>query len=99
MKNQSRDSFPSDTKKNPKDCMTVTLRSGKELQGREEAEKKKNEVEIEKANQNSMRSEKKQNKAGLLHTNEPMKEQDEMAKEEKVQKEEVRVYQAPVPFP
>ena len=33
MKNQSRDSFPSDTKKNPKDCMTVTL-SGKDLKER-----------------------------------------------------------------
>ena len=32
MQNQSRDSFPSDTKKNPKDYMVVTLRSGKELQ-------------------------------------------------------------------
>ena len=31
MQNQSRDSFLSDTKKNPKDCMKVTLRSGKEL--------------------------------------------------------------------
>ena len=31
MQNQSRDSFPSGTKKNPKDCMSVTLRSGKEL--------------------------------------------------------------------
>ena len=27
--NQSRDSFLSNTKKNPKDCMTITLRSGK----------------------------------------------------------------------
>ena len=31
MQNQSRDSFPSDTKKNPKDCMKVTLKSSKEL--------------------------------------------------------------------
>ena len=31
LQNQSRDSFPSDTKKNPKDCMAITLRSGKEL--------------------------------------------------------------------
>ena len=37
--NQSRDSFPSDTKKNPKDCMEITLRSGKELQVIKEAEK------------------------------------------------------------
>ena len=98
MQNQFRDSFRSDTKKNPKDCMVVTLRSGKELQGREEVEKKKNDGEIKKANQNSMSSEKKKNKARLSETNEQMKEQDEVAKEEKVKKEEVRVYQAPIPF-
>ena len=38
MQNQSRDSFPSDTKKNPKDGMAITLRSGRELQKREEYE-------------------------------------------------------------
>ena len=38
MQNQSRDFFPIGTKKNPKDCMVVTLVSGKELQGREEEE-------------------------------------------------------------
>ena len=65
MQNQSRDSFPSDTMKNPKDCMVVTLRSGKELQGREEAKKQKNEVEIEKVNQDSMSGEREKNKAGL----------------------------------
>ena len=31
MQNQSKDSFPSDTRKNPKDCMVVTQRSGREL--------------------------------------------------------------------
>ena len=31
MQNQSKDSFLSDTRKNPKDCMAVTLRSGREL--------------------------------------------------------------------
>ena len=40
MQNQSRDSFPSDTKKNPKDCMEITLRSGRELQKRDEKETK-----------------------------------------------------------
>ena len=38
MQNQPRDSFPSDTKKNPKDCMAVTLRSGKELTGSNEVD-------------------------------------------------------------
>ena len=46
MKNQSRDSFPSDTKKNPKDCMAVTLRSGKEL-----VKKEKKKVMIKKDKQ------------------------------------------------
>ena len=45
MKNQSRDSFPCDTKKNPKDCMAITLRSGRELQKREEYEINLNENE------------------------------------------------------
>ena len=31
MQNQSRDAFLSDTKKNPKECMAITLRSGREL--------------------------------------------------------------------
>ena len=39
MQNQSRDSFPSDTKKNPKDCMVIILRSGRELKKREEKRK------------------------------------------------------------
>ena len=34
MQNQSKDAFLSDTKKNPKDHMVVTLRSGRELESR-----------------------------------------------------------------
>ena len=36
MQNLLKDSLPSDTKKNPKDYMVITLRSGGELQKREE---------------------------------------------------------------
>ena len=32
LQSQQKDAFPSDTKKNPKDCMAVQLRSGKELE-------------------------------------------------------------------
>ena len=38
MQNQIKDAFPSDTKKNPKGCMVVQLRSGKELE-KEKSEK------------------------------------------------------------
>ena len=58
MLNQSRDFFPSDTKKNPKDCMALTLRSGKELQERKEAEKKQIDDETQSEDQNSTRSKK-----------------------------------------
>ena len=45
MLNQSKDAFPSDTKKNPKDCMVVTLRSRREIESRKEEEKKNTEKE------------------------------------------------------
>ena len=45
MQNQSKDSFPSDTKKNPKDYTEITLRSGRELQKRKEEENKKTKKE------------------------------------------------------
>ena len=41
--NQSKDAFLSDINKNPKDCMVVTLRSGRELESRKEDEQKKTE--------------------------------------------------------
>ena len=54
MQNQCRDSFPSDTKKNPKDCMAITLRNGRELQKIEEDEikltKKEEKTETGKEN-------------------------------------------------
>ena len=34
MLNKPKDAFPSDTRKNPKDCMAITLRSGRELEKR-----------------------------------------------------------------
>ena len=43
MKNQSKDVFPSDTKKNPKDYMAVTLRSGRGLEERRNDNKKAEE--------------------------------------------------------
>ena len=44
IQNQSKDVFLSDTKKNPKDCMTISLKSGRGLKEREENEKKMVEI-------------------------------------------------------
>ena len=53
MPNQNKRTFPSDTQKNPKDCMTIQLRSGKDLSSNKEteAEKEKTEEKEEKNNQ------------------------------------------------
>ena len=59
VQNQSRDSFPSYTKKKPKDCMAVTLRSGKELKSINEAEMKQTEAKTEKIYHNLIIREKK----------------------------------------
>ena len=40
MPNQSKGTFPSDTQKNPKDCMAVQLRSGKEVRNNSKKERK-----------------------------------------------------------
>ena len=40
MQNQNKGEFPSDTQKNPKDCMEIQLRSGKEVSSSSRKEKK-----------------------------------------------------------
>ena len=62
MKTQSRYSFPSDTKKNPKDCMEITLRSGRELQKRKEDEK----IITEKKEKEETGKENEQNSSKLI---------------------------------
>ena len=47
MPNQSKGTFPSDTQKNPKDCMVIQLRSGKDLSSNKRTERKE-ETEVEK---------------------------------------------------
>ena len=50
--NQNKGTFPSDTQKNPNDCMTIQLRSGKDLRSNKETEAEKEKTE-EKAEKNS----------------------------------------------
>ena len=46
LQSQRKEAFPSDTKKNPKDCMAVQLRSGKELEMMKEKNDSSKEKEI-----------------------------------------------------
>ena len=58
MPNQSKGTFPSDTQKNPKDCMEIQLRSGKDLisnkttERKEETKAEKEETEKEEEKNN-----------------------------------------------
>ena len=66
LQNQIKDAFPSDMKKNPKDCMAVQLRSGKELE-KEKSEKeegKKGEGSLENAESLEKERKKEQQEEG-----------------------------------
>ena len=94
--NHTKDAFPSDTQKNPRDCMAVQLRSGKELSSSRAENKEKTEQEEEKeTGRESIKSSselttKTENK---VQTKQPGK------KCEQKQKEKVQAYTPAVPFP
>ena len=96
MKNQSKDAFLSDTRKNLKDCMAVTLRSGREL---EERRNEKKETEEEKHAE--IGAELKQHSLEVVEENRTAKIQQEQQVERGNlrKKEEVKAYNPQVPFP
>ena len=85
MPNKSKGTFPSDTQKNPKDCMAVQLRSGKEVGNNSKKEKK------EETNA-------KQEETGKEGEKSIQTEQPGGSSEQK-QKERVPAYTPIVPFP
>ena len=48
LQNQNKNAFPNDTQKNPKDCMAVQLRSGREMNNSRTKQKEKTEQKEEK---------------------------------------------------
>ena len=85
MPNQSKGTFPSDTQKNPKDCMAIQLRSGKDLNNNRRKERKK-EIEAE------------QEETGKEGEKSTQIEQPKGSNEHKL-KEGVPAYTPSVPFP
>ena len=59
LQNQIKDAFPSDTKKNPKDCMAVQLKSGKELEKVKSKKEEGNKGEGSLENVESLEKERK----------------------------------------
>ena len=96
MQNLSKDAFSSDTGKNSKDCMAVTLRSGRELK------KKRNEKkETEEEKHAKVGEELKQHGSEVAEEDRTTK----MQQEQQVEKgnlrknEEIKAYSPQVPFP
>ena len=85
MPNQSKGIFPSDTQKNPKDCMAIQLRSGKDVSNNKRKERKE-ETEAE------------QEETGNEGEKSTQIEQPKGSNEQK-QKEGVPAYTPAVPFP
>ena len=59
LQNQIKDAFPSDMEKNPKDCMAVQLRSGKELEKEKSEKEEGNKGEGSLENAESLEKERK----------------------------------------
>ena len=96
MKNQSKDSFLSDTRKNLRDCVAVDLRSGRELEERRKEKKDTEEEQYayigEHFKQHSPKTTKEEEAAKIqLEKN--------VEKENPGKKEEVKAYEPQVPFP
>ena len=83
--NQNKETFPSDTQKNPKDCMAIQLRSGKDLSSNKKTEG------IEETEAEKEKTEEKEEKNSQL---EQLKKSNDQKK-----KEGVPAYTPAVPFP
>ena len=94
IQNQSKDVFRSDTKKNAKDYMAVTLRSGRELENRKEDEKRKTGKEEAEEEIKLASSEKNEEiRKKKVQQEQPVEERNLK------KKEEVQAYMPFVPFP
>ena len=96
MPNQSKGTFPSDTQKNPKDCMAVQLRSGKEVgNGSKKERKEETDAEQEETGKEGEKSTPEK----TTEANKKIQiEQPEGSSEQK-QKERVPAYTPTAPFP
>ena len=96
MPNQSKGTFPSDTQKNPKECMAVQLRSGKEV-GNNNKKERKEETDVKQKETGKEREKSKPGKTIEAEKN-THTEQPEESSEQK-QKEKVPAYTPIMSFP
>ena len=96
MPNQSKGTFPSDTQKNPKDCMAVQLRSGKEV-GNNNKKESKEETDVEQ--EGTGKEEEKSMPEKTIEAKKKIQTEQPEGSSEQKQKEKVPAYTPIVPFP
>ena len=96
MPNQSKGTFPSNIEKNPKDCMAVQLRSGKEV-GNNSKQEKKYEIDVEQK-ESGKEGERSTPENNTESKKKIQTEQPEGSSEQK-HKERILTYTPIVPFP
>ena len=96
LQNQLKDAFPIDIRKNPKDCIAVTLRSGRELE-----EKRNEKKESEKEKHAEIGEELKQHSSEVVEEDRAAKiqQEEQVEKGNLRKKEEAKAYNPQVPFP
>ena len=97
IKNQLKDFFPTDTMKNPKDYMAVTLRSGRELESRKENEKRK--TEKEKKEETEEKTKLGSSKLVEETGKEEVQTEQQIEKGKLKKEEELQAYMPTIPFP
>ena len=96
LQKETKNAFPSDTQKNPKDCMAVQLRSGREMSS---SRSEKKEMIDQKEEKEIGREDRRSNSEQTVETEKRMQiEQPEVTCEQK-QKEKIQAYAFAVPFP
>ena len=96
LQNKTKDAFPSDIQKNPRDCMAIQLRSGKELSNSRTEKKEKTEQEEE---EETGRKNRKSISELTAETENKVQSEHPGKNCEQQQKEKVQAYTLVVPFP
>ena len=96
MQTQNKGAFLSDTHKNPKDCMAVQLRSGKEVGNNSRKERKEG---TEEEQEETGKEEKKNMPEKIIEARKQAQTEQPKRSCEQKQKEKAQAYTPTVPFP
>ena len=96
LQKETKNAFPSDTQKNPKDCMAVQVRSGREMSSNRA---EKNEKTDQKEEKEIGKDDRMSNSEQIAETEKQVQLKQPGVTGEQKQKEKIQAYTSAVPFP